>query len=247
VSAALIRCEGLSFGYKGQALLPPLSLSLCPGEFWAVVGRNGAGKSTLLRTLLGLRAPIAGACHRAPDARVAWVPQRLALDPIVPLTAGAIVAMGLERGRSVLRPAPKGARARVRAALEEAGTLELEGANFSSLSEGQQQRVLLARALAGAPELLLLDEPTAAMDLVAERALLEVVDGLRVKRGMAVLMVAHHLPLVAELATHCLFLDGEAQRIELGSPDEIFRSEAFAQSYGAPGALAQAAPIEART
>ena len=230
----LLTCTGLRVGYGGKSLLPPINLTLDHGELCAVVGRNGAGKTTLFRTLLGLLPPVAGEVKTCrPETPLSYIPQRSRLDPIAPLRARDVVAMGLERGSSFLRPGHGNAgRKRVDRALEGMDAADLGRQHFSSLSEGQKQRVLMARLLAGDPELAVLDEPTAAMDEVAEQETLELIHRLRHEFGLAVLMVTHHLPVLRRFADKLLFLDRDAQKVVAGTPSEVFDHPAFQARYG---------------
>jgi zinc transport system ATP-binding protein len=225
-------CQSLVVGYDGRGLLPPIDLTLDPASFWAVVGRNGAGKSTWMRTALGLLPPVSGRIRRPAGMRLAFVPQRLNLDPIVPVRATDVVAMGAEHGTSFLRPRPKVLHRKIAAALEEVGAGALGDHPFRDLSEGQKQKVLLARCIVGEPDVVFLDEPTAAMDVVAEREVLELIDGLRKRHGTTVVIVAHYLPLVADLAEEVLFLDRETEAVVSGRPGTVFESEAFRRRYG---------------
>ena len=234
-STPLIVCEGLRVGYGGEPLLPAIDLSLASGQFWAVIGRNGAGKSTFFKTLLGLLPAVGGTCTRPdPSVPIAYVPQRYAFDPMTPVTAWDVVAMGLLRGWSFLRP--PGDRERIAEALAEVEAADLADQLFRSLSEGQKQRVLLARVLASGARLVLLDEPTAAMDAVAQRDAMARLDALRRKHGLCVVMVSHHLPIAFRYADHMLFLDPDADAVLVGEPDHIKHLPAFHERYGAAAA-----------
>lgn len=234
-ASPLIVCDALRVGYSGKPLLPAISLSLEPGQFWAVIGRNGAGKSTFFKTLLGLLPAVGGTCARPdPAVPLAYVPQRYAFDPLTPVTAWDVVEMGLLRGWSFLRPGAD--RARVEQALAEVEATDLSGHLFRSLSEGQKQRVLLARVLASGARLVLLDEPTAAMDAVAQKEAMARLDALRRRHGLCVVMVSHHLPIAFRYADRMLFLDPDAAAVLVGTPDHIKHLPAFHQRYGAAAA-----------
>lgn len=231
----LIVCDGLQVGYGGQPLLPPVSLSFGAGEFWAVIGRNGAGKSTFFKTLLGLLPAVGGTCSRPdPAVNIAYVPQRYAFDAIYPVTARDVVAMGLDRSWSFLRPLRD--KKRVDTALAEVDAVDLGPQLFRSLSEGQKQRVLLARVLASGAQLVLLDEPTAAMDAVAQKEAMGRLDALRDKHGLCVVMVSHHLPIAFRYADHMLFLDPDSDEVLVGEPGRIKHMQAFHDRYGAAAA-----------
>ena len=100
----LLRCEKLEVGYGGRAVLPPISLEVRPGEFWAVIGRNWSGKSTWFKTVLGMLSPVRGELWRSPGLKMGYVPQRSAFDEMYPLTGCEVVAQALDRGWSFLRP-----------------------------------------------------------------------------------------------------------------------------------------------
>ena len=235
---ALLRCQQLMVGYGGQALLPPIDFALCHNELCAVVGRNGAGKTTWFRTLLGLLPPVSGAVETCTTPLpMAYIPQRVRFDPIIPLRARDVVAMGTDRGRSFLAPFESASTPRrVEQALAEMGAAALAELPFRELSEGQKQRVLMARLLASEPALAVLDEPTAAMDEVAERQTMELIDGLRRDHDMSVLIVSHHLPVVSRHADQLVFLDRESQTVVAGTPDRVFAHPAFRARYGEAGA-----------
>jgi zinc transport system ATP-binding protein len=229
----LFACEQLRVGISGRALLPPIELTVKAGQFWAVVGRNGAGKTTWLKTLLGLLPPISGRVHRARDVRVSYLPQRSGLDDLYPLLAREVVALGAERGWSFLGgPGAGRYKHRVERALAEVDASDLAEKPFRSLSEGQKQRVLFARLVAGNAEVAILDEPTSAMDRVAEREAFELIRKLQQTHGLAVLVVSHYLSIVREFANHALLLDADSEQVVVGTPDEVFRHPAFRKRYG---------------
>lgn len=228
VGHLLLQARSLVVGHGGRALLPPLDLEVRCGEFLAVAGRNGSGKTTLFRTLLGLLPAVAGRVERAPGG-VAYVPQRLAFDDLYPVTAGEVVAMGtVPPGILSRRPA---ARDRVATALEEVGAPDLAGRTFRSLSEGQKQKVLLARVLASGAKLVFLDEPTAAMDAVAEREAMALLAHLQERHNMALVVVTHHLAVAFAQADRVLFLDADTPATVLGTPREVAGHPAFTARY----------------
>jgi len=220
-------------GYGGQAILPPIDVTIRQGELWAVVGRNGAGKTTFFRTLLGLLAPVHGRVRIEEKVRLSYIPQRARLDPLIPLRAVDVVAMGVTRDRGWARPRMSNEeKERVQAAIEAMGIGALACKHYGELSEGQKQHVLMARLLASRPQLAVLDEPTAAMDEVAEREALERIDAMRKERGVAFLIVTHHLPVVARYADHVAFLDKDQGVAVLGSATHVFAHPVFRARYG---------------
>ena len=228
--APLVDCEKLVVGYDGRALLAPIDLSVRAGEFWAVIGRNGSGKTTWFKTLLGLLPPVSGHVRwRAEGLRLAYIPQRSEFDPLFPATTCDVVRMGTERRRSFLGPIyGRAAREAAREAMAETGVAPLCDRMFRDLSEGQKQRVLLARAVAGRPQLALLDEPTAAMDVRNEEETLALIDRLRRRHGMTVVIVSHFLGVAARYAEQVLFVDNETREVRVGPPDEVLSHVDFA-------------------
>lgn len=231
MSPALIRSQALEVGYAAKPLLPVIDTEIERGAFFFVLGRNGSGKTTFFRTLLHLLPPVRGTVVHADGLRVAYIPQRTSFDPIYPLSAGDVIAMGAIQGASFLKPLGPAKRA-IAEAMEVTGTTSLAGSSFRSLSEGQKQRVLFARALVTRPDIAFLDEPTAAMDVVSERDMMILVDRVRKERDMAVVMVTHELSLATELADRVLFVDRALKVALSGTPAEVFGHPEFARLYG---------------
>lgn len=196
----LVRIERAGVSYGGRSALADVNLRLSAGEFVTVIGPNGAGKTTLLRILLGLLEPSAGTVWRAPGLRVGYVPQRLALDPTLPLSVKRFLTLTL-----------RASRARLLAALEETGVPRLLDASLHTLSGGELQRILLARALLRDPQLLVLDEPLQGVDGRGQTELLNLIARTRAQRGCAVLMVSHELHLLLGATDRLIALDGAIQ------------------------------------
>jgi zinc transport system ATP-binding protein len=230
--STLVACSGLSIGYAGNALLPPIDLEIRRGELWAVIGRNGSGKTTWIRTLLGLAAPVSGAVVRASALKLCYLPQRQSFDDLYPVRARDIVAMGLHRRLEVFRWPTRDARERVEQALARLGASDLAERPFRQLSEGQKQRVLFARVAVAEPDLAVLDEPTSAMDLVAERDAYELVRGLQRESGIALVVVSHFLGLARKYADRALLLDRDTPEVVVGEPNTIFAHDSFRKRYG---------------
>ena len=228
---SLLRLEALEVGYAGQGILPAVTLAVGPGEVWALVGRNGSGKTTLMRTALGLLPRVGGGVDLTPSARLAYVPQRGALDPSVPTRVVDHVRAGADSGWSFLDPAWRmRQRARVAGALEATEVSALARRPLHALSEGQKQRALIARALVGEPALVVLDEPTSAMDPIHETAIFELLCGL----GVALVVATHTMSVVRDFATHCCFVDRERGVVRVGAADEVREDPAFVHHYGTP-------------
>ncbi|MFG1953826.1 metal ABC transporter ATP-binding protein [Micromonospora sp. NPDC048830] len=200
MTAPVITVTHAAVGYDGRPVLRDVSLTVDAGEVVAVLGVNGSGKSTLIRAVLGLVPLHSGTVSLFGTPlrrfrqwrRIGYVPQRLGAGGGVPATVREVVASGRLARRGVLRPPGRADRAAVAAALEAVGLADRAGDAVATLSGGQQQRTLIARALAGEPELLVLDEPTAGVDAVSQEAFAGALRGF-VGGGGTVLLVAHEL------------------------------------------------------
>ncbi|MET7879938.1 metal ABC transporter ATP-binding protein [Micromonospora profundi] len=200
MSAPVINVEHAAVGYDGRPVLRDVSLSVTAGEVVAVLGANGSGKSTLIRAVLGL-VPLSTGSITLFDQplrrfrqwqRIGYVPQRLGAGGGVPATVREVVGSGRLARRGLLRPPGAADRAAVDAALRAVGLADRAADPVATLSGGQQQRTLIARALAGRPELLILDEPTAGVDAASQEAFAGALRDF-VGDGGTVLLVAHEL------------------------------------------------------
>ena len=230
--------QSVSFAYRGKPVLESINSELCPGEWLALLGPNGAGKSTLLRVMAGLLSPRAGkvGLEGKPLAQYSsWERgQKLAFlsqSGGFPedLTAGETVRLGRTPYLGLLGREGKEDLEAILWAMEVTQTLALRERLLSTLSGGERQRVLLARALASRPRYLLLDEPTAHLDLHHQAEFLSLVSGLR-KEGIAVLTVLHD-PNLARAADRVAFLV-EGKLKAAGSPAEVLNEELLRSVYG---------------
>lgn len=202
-----------SIGYGDAPVLEALDFRLDPGEVCAVLGANGSGKSTLVKGLLGLARVTAGdvrlfgqpAAQFRDRARLGYVPQRQAVGGALPVTVGEVVAGGRLARMRRFRPSGRADRQAIAAAIDTVGLAGRERHPVATLSGGQQRRVLIARALAGDPDVLVLDEPMAGVDLASQEALAKTLAAL-VARGSTVLLVAHELGPVEPLVTRVVHL-----------------------------------------
>jgi zinc transport system ATP-binding protein len=249
MSATLVRAEALVVGRSGRALLPPIDFAIGAGEVIAVVGRNGAGKTTFALTLLGLVPPLSGRVVRGrPGLRMAYVPQVSGLDDALPIRAREWVAFGMLRGHAFLGPWLRAReRAIVDAALEAAGAAALANVPLRDLSEGQKQRVVLARLMASDPELAVLDEPTAAMDAPAQQLAFAELTGLAAERGAAIVVVTHALSTASLHADRILVLDRERGAVVAGTRAEVTAHPAFRALLGEAHDAHGAAPRQHTT
>lgn len=199
----VIAVEHVSFSYGGDSVaITDASISIRQGDFACIVGPNGGGKTTLLKLIVGLLQPEAGRVRlfdRSPGEtrhRIGYMPQRARLDPRFPVRVRDVVLMGRLGKPDSLWRFGKAHNEVVARALVQVGLYESRDRSFSALSDGQRQRVLVARALACEPELLLLDEPTANLDLPSQTELYELLHALN--ESMTIVMVSHDVAFVSK-------------------------------------------------
>jgi len=194
---ALIEAADLGVELGGQKILDGITMSVEPGEIVTILGPNGSGKTTLLRALSGALAPSRGRVHRRSDLRIGYAPQRLGLDTTMPLTVDRFLSLvtGTSRQDRV-------------SAKERVGIEGLGARQLSTLSGGQFQRALLARAVLRKPNLLALDEPTQGLDQPGTAAFYKLIEQLREETGCGVLMVSHDLHVVMSASDRVLCVNG---------------------------------------
>lgn len=229
----VLAARNLVVGYQGRALLPPIDLAIHRGETWVVVGRNGSGKSTFLKTMLGLLAPVSGTVERPAGVECSYVAQRHHVEPTVPMRGVDLVAMGRDQDWSFLNPfKTPDSYEDVMMALKRVGAEGFAKKRFDAMSGGQQQKVMLAQALVSRPEVIILDEPTAAMDVVAEHATIHVLSQLRQDLGTAVVLVTHRLSLGLRHADKACFVDAETGTLVVGTPRDVIAHPTFQKYFG---------------
>jgi ABC-type Mn2+/Zn2+ transport system ATPase subunit len=232
----IIRFDRVRLGYGRKVILQDVSFAIRQAEFFGVVGPNGAGKTTLLRAILGTLKPQAGTVSVANQdgtpVRWGYVPQRDAIDSILPFTAQDVVMMGRYHRIGPVRHPGESDRAAVLRGLQHVGVEALAGRVFRDLSGGQKQRVLIARALASDPDVLVLDEPTNGMDLAARVAMLDLIDGLHEQDRLTVIMVSHQLDDVANLAQQIALVEREF--FQVGSTSTVLTPDNLSALYRVP-------------
>lgn len=235
----LLSTDNLVCRYQGHEALSGVSFSVVAGDYVGIVGPNGSGKSTLIRTLLGLVLPDEGGVTLFGTPltefrdwrRIGYLPQGMRLsNPAFPATVEEIVRLGLLASK----PFPRRVGGRrdtpaVDRALEQLGITDLRKRLIGELSGGQQQRVLLARALVGEPELLILDEPTTALDPETRERFYELL-GILHKAGTTILLVTHDTGYIGSLASRLIYIDRRI--IFNGTLDDFCHSDEMTAFFG---------------
>ncbi len=224
-SPALASLEDISLSLGHRTILRDVSLTLYQGSILTVIGPNGAGKSTLLRILLGLQQADSGHVYRRAGLRIGYVPQKVQIDNHMPLTVQDFVQLGRKKRAPHLTQV-----------LNEVGASHLLSASVQSLSGGEFQRVLLARALLRDPQLLVLDEPAQGVDVNGQAQLYQLIDRLVKEHQFSVIMVSHDLHLVMANTDKVLCLN---QHICCsGHPEDVSNHPEYMDLFGDSSATA---------
>lgn len=194
---SLIAADHICVRFDGNEVLHDVSLQIAPGEIVTILGPNGSGKSTLLRALLGILPVAEGRILRQAGLRIGYVPQRLMIDRTMPITVRRFLSLPVR----VSDAAAAEALARV-------GMAGHGAEQMTALSGGQLQRVLLARALLGNPQVLMLDEPTQGLDQPGEASFYRLIEEVRRDTGAAILMISHDLHVVMAASDRVICLNG---------------------------------------
>ncbi len=218
MSTLLVKARGLSVIRNGRQILQNADLDIAAGKIVTLIGPNGAGKTTLVRAVLGLINVDRGNIEKAPDLRIGYMPQKLHLDASLPLTVARFLALG---GRP---------RVDLNDILQLTGIDKLIDMPIQSLSGGETQRVLLARALLRDPQLLVLDEPVQGVDVGGQSALYALINEIRNQRQCGVLLVSHDLHLVMATTDTVICLN---QHVCChGHPEQVTNDPAYIALFG---------------
>ncbi len=228
-----ISIEGLTFAYDGSPVLEDVNLEIGPRDFVSVVGPNGGGKTTLLKLLLGLLHPqkgivrVFGLSPEQARPRIGYMPQSTKLDLQFPASVMDVVLMGRLGRRRLFGPYAKEDKEAAIRKLADVGLDSLRNRAFSALSGGQRQRLLIARALACEPDLLLLDEPTANLDVAIEEEFYELLRNLNER--LTIVLVSHDLGFVSQFVRSVVCV----KRRVLMHPTSEITGEMINTMYGA--------------
>ena len=215
----LMSASNLGYVIRGHRILDAVSLELHKNEIVTLIGPNGAGKTSLVRILLGLKKASSGEIYTRPGVKIGYVPQKLHIDPVLPL-----------RVRDFLLTAGRFDEAQLLRVLEEINMPHLLTTAVQALSGGEFQRVLLARALLHQPDVLVLDEPAQGVDIIGQQALYQTIQHIRDRHACGVLMVSHDLHLVMASADSVVCLNTHI--CCTGHPDDVSAHPEYLKIFG---------------
>ena len=213
----LIEAQNVEVAMGGRTILSGANVCVRAGEVVTLIGPNGAGKTTLVRAMLGLIKPTSGNVMREPDLNIGYMPQRLSIDPALPITVRRFLKLG----------APK---SNVETVLDEVGVADIVDTPMQTISGGELQRVMLARALLRQPDVLVLDEPVQGVDITGQAELYQLVQSIRQARNVGVLMVSHDLHVVMAQTDHVVCLNQHV--CCAGHPEAVSRHPEFVALFG---------------
>ncbi len=224
---SLITVKNLSLKYNADIVLRKINLKINSGEIVTIVGPNGSGKTSLLKAIIGAVPPSEGYIKLKPKLKIGYIPQRLNFDKTLPITVERFMTLTEKANKSTYM-----------SALQTAGVAGLLKNQMSSLSGGQFQRILLARALLGSPEILILDEATQGLDQPGSAAFYRQIEQVRHNTGCAVLMISHDLHVVMSASDRVVCLNGHV--CCEGTPSAVVSKPEYQELFGAgtDGALA---------
>jgi zinc transport system ATP-binding protein len=234
-----IKADDLSFRYNSIDVLSSVSFSVEKGDYVGLVGPNGSGKSTLIKAILGLVVPSSGSISllgAAPEAmkgreKIGYLPQKMTFfNPHFPASVRETVALGLVSEKKFPKKLDQNDEEAIERTLRLLGISDLKRKMIGDLSGGQQQRVFIARALVNEPELLLMDEPTTALDPETRDGFFELISQLNRERDVTVMLVTHDLGTIGKYAKKLLYLDKKV--IFYGGFDDFCRSEEMTRFFG---------------
>jgi zinc/manganese transport system ATP-binding protein len=234
-----IVARGVAAGYGSRPIWSQATFSIPAGSFTAILGPNGAGKSTLIRLILGQIPTISGQLEvlgeppRRGNPRIGYIPQGSSFDPELSIRGRDFVSLGIDGHRWGVRLTGRTQVASATdASIAAVGAQEYAGRQLGRLSGGEQQRLLLAQALVGRPDLLLMDEPLSHLDVRNQGAIVQLISEVARERRLTVLLIAHDVNPLLPHIDHVLYV--AHGKLAMGKPAEIITSESLSEIYSAP-------------
>ena len=231
--------KDLAVGYNGSILIHDINIQIEKGKILTLIGPNGAGKSTILKTITAHLAKIHGTVHIGENEIGGWTPKDMAkqvavvlTDRIRPelMTCAEVVAMGRYPYTNMLGKLTPEDKRIVRDALQRVHALDLAEQDFATLSDGQRQRIMLARAICQAPEIIVLDEPTAYLDIRHKIELLDILREMAYEKGITVIMSLHEIDLATKISDYLICVKGETIAA-FGKPEDVLQQNAIEELY----------------
>nr|MCR4933511.1 ABC transporter ATP-binding protein [Lachnospiraceae bacterium] len=222
---ALIKASNLSVGYRGVSVCDNISFEVEKGDYLCIVGENGSGKSTLVKTILGLIPPIKGKIIKGNELNqneVGYLPQQSESSAIFPASVDEIILSGFQGRLSKRFFYSKKEKELAARYIEKMNILPLRKKLFSTLSGGQRQKVLLARAMCACERLLLLDEPVTGLDPLAQKDLYRMISKINQEDKTAIVMISHDIENVLEYANKILYIGNE---VFYGKKEDFLKSK----------------------
>lgn len=235
----ILKVEKINFKYETAEILDNVSFEINQGDFVALAGPNGAGKTTLARLILGLESPNSGQieifgtkqANNIPWPKIGYLAQRAGLfNPLFPAKVKEVIALGLLSGKKYPKKINSSDKEKIDEVLNWLNISNLKNEAINKLSGGQQQRVFLARALVSKPDLLILDEPSTALDPETRTGFFELLKKLNKERGMAILIITHDTAQAGQYADKLLYLDKRV--IFFGQFSDFCHSEEMEKYFG---------------
>jgi zinc/manganese transport system ATP-binding protein len=224
----LVELDDVGVRLGGRQILRHVTTDIGHGEFTGLIGPNGAGKTTLLRVILGLQDVNEGTVSR--NGTVGYVPQKLLIEPDMPLRVKDVVSLGIDGNKLGIRLPSRERTQQVDDVLVAVGADRYKNARVGELSGGEQQRVMIAHALVSKPDLLLLDEPLANLDISSAQGIVTVLADLSRKEGIAVLLSAHDMNPLLPVMDRIIYVAGG--QVAAGTVDEVVQPEVLGKLYG---------------
>lgn len=234
----ILSLDHIGVWLSGRVVLHDVTFGVQPGQLTGLIGSNGAGKTTILRVILGLLTPsngqvsIEGRPRPRRNRQIGYVPQKVLIDPDIPLRARDLVGLGLDGHRFGLPNWSRQRRQRVDELLEAVDATRFADARVGNLSGGEQQRVLIAHSLISRPQLLLLDEPLANLDIGSAQEIVELLGRIAGQQRIAVLLSAHDMNPLLPVMDQVVYVAGG--RAASGTVDQVVRSDVLSSLYGHP-------------
>ena len=227
----LLQVDKATLSFGSRKIWDELSFAVNRGEFIALIGANGTGKSTLLKAIIGTQELDSGSINSEPGAALSYIPQHRTDDGFTPLKVKDLVRLGLDGHKPGLPWPSAEVREKVSASLASVNAESLANESIGNLSGGEMQRIRVAQAMIGDPDLILADEPLSNLDLNQQLQVSELFEKQRQKTGAAVLFVTHDVNPIIEYVDRVLYLAPGGYRI--GSTDEVMQSDVLSELYGA--------------